>query len=365
MVVFQELAFIFGRNIGGGETHVYTWDRVSENYISKYPVGDTEVLCAWVADSVYIVTKKGIIKRFNGIGFVSDWLGFEAQFPTVEAQEEITSIHPNGVSVTENIVKMNVNFGVISNTRLSSGLWNFNMRTGNLYNAGSVRNTTTRDYGQYELAAVGALKQTTVGQGLYLVGAQVYTAYSGTTRYGIFTSDEADTSNQGYIITAKIRALNVQAFWRLIYAHIRNLVSDDDRFRIAIRTADSNELPAYETITWVTASTFTATNADIEAGDFVEIIAGDNAGAIARIVTYSGGTVTIDRSLFTSTANARVRYLRFIDLGTVSNALVQAEIFHPTQRGTFLQMLIEFRGSRQSPVLEQLLIDFKNLPQIV
>lgn len=360
IVTFGELAFVFGSQPGGGETFVYTWDRTATNYIARYPVGDTEILCAFVIDSVYIVTKKGLIKRFNGIAFETI-----QQFPTVEAQESITSIHPNGVSVTENIAKMIVNFGVISNDRLVSGLWNFDSVSGNLYNAGSVRNTTTRDFGQYELADVGALKQTVVGQGLYLAGAQVYTVYTGTTVHGIFTSDEDGTNNQGYFISSKLRAPNVQAFWRLIFAHLRNMTSADDRFRIAIRTSDSNELPAYETITWVTASTFTASNSDIAVGDFVEVLAGENAGAIARITNISGGTVTIDRSLFASTADARVRYLRFTDLGTISNVQVVAEIFHSTQRGTFLQMLIEFRGTRTSPLLEKLIIDRKDLRQIV
>ncbi len=357
---FGEIAFVFGAEIGGGESFVYTWDRITTNYIARYPVGDTEVLCMFVKDSVYIVTKKGLIKRFNGTGFDT-----VQQFPTVEAQEEITSIHPNGVSVTENIAKMIVNFGVISNDRLASGIWNFDIDSRNLYHAGSPRNTTTRDYAQGELANVGALKQTVVGQGLYLIGAQTYTVYTGTTVHGIFTSAEASTNNQGYFITSKLRAPNVQAFWRLIFAHLRNMTSADDRFRIAIRTSDSNELPAYETITWATASTFTASNSDIAVGDFVEVLAGENAGAIARITDISAGTVTIDRSLFASTAAARVRYLRFTDLGTISNVQVVAEIFHATQRGTFLQMLIEFRGTRTSPLLEKLIIDRKDLPQIV
>lgn len=363
VLIFGELAFIFGAQIGGGEAYVYTWDRVAQNYISRYPVGDTEVLGGWVADSIYIVTKKGFIKRFNGIGFGGT--NNEWQFPTVEVQGQINALHPNGISVTENIAKMLVDFGVIANDRLLSGFWNFDMKTGNLYHAGSVRNTTTRDYAQHELAGVGALKQTVVTQGLYLAGAQVYTVYSGTTRYGIFSSDEGDTSNQGYIITSKLRASNVQRFWRLIFAHLKNMVSADDRFRIAIRTANSATLPAYETITWLAANQFTASNANIAVGDFVEIIAGENAGAIARMTTISGTTVTIDRSLYSSTAAARARYWRFTDLGIISNVNVQAEIFHATQRGPFIQCLIEMRGTRTSPLLEDLIVDFRDLSQIV
>src|SRR3990167_4510285 len=153
---FNGLAFIYGAQIGGGEVSVYTWDRITTSWISAYPVGDTEVLSGWVADSVYIITKKGLIKRFNGIGFET-----VQQFPTVEAQQSITAIHPNGISVAENIVKILVNFGVISNMRLNSGIWHFDLITKNLYNAGSVRNTTTKDYAQYELAEVGAMKQST------------------------------------------------------------------------------------------------------------------------------------------------------------------------------------------------------------
>lgn len=362
-LVLGELGFIFGQQIGGGEAHVYTWDRVTKDYIAKYPVGDTEVLGGWVADSVYIITKKGMIKRFTGNGFGG--LNNEWQFPSVEVQAQINNIHPNGISVSENIVKIFVDFGVIANDRLLSGFWNFNMKNGNLYHAGSVRNTTTRDYAQHELAEVGALKQTTVDQGLYLAGARVYTVYSGTTRYGIFSSDEAASSNQGYIITSKIRTSNVQAFWRLIFAHLKNMVSADDRFRIAVRVADSASLPAYETITWTAANTFTASNSSIAVGDFVEVIAGENAGAIARITTISGTTITIDRSLYSSTAAARARYWRFTDLGTISNVQVVAEIFHATIRGTFLQMLCEFRGGRTSPLLENLIVDYRALRQIV
>lgn len=356
-VVLGEIGYIFGAQIGGGETYVYVWDRISTNYLARYPVGDTEILCAFVIDSVYIVTKKGLIKRFNGSAFE-----IVQQFPTVETQGQINSIHPNGVSVTENIAKIFVDFGVIGNTRVSSGFWIFDALNRNLYNAGSVRNTTTRDYAQYELAGAGALKQTAVNQGLYLVGAQVYASYSGTTRYGIFSSDENGTSNQGYFITSKLRAQNVRRFWRYIFPILRRMDNADDRVRIAFRFSDSNELPAYETITWLTASTFTASNSDIGAGDIVEVIAGENAGAIARITDITGTTVTIDRSLYSSTASARVRYLRFIDIGNIANVQLQSTRFIFTVRSEWVQFLIEMRGSETSPSLESLIIDFKEIP---
>jgi hypothetical protein len=362
---FGEISFVCGAQTGGGETYVYAIQEGSNSntYLARYPVGDTEVLCGWVADSAYIVTKKGLIKRFNGTGFASISLenGSFVQFPTAEAQQQISSIHPNGVSVSENIVKMLVNFGTISNTRLSSGIWNFDLATKNLYNAGSVRNTSTRDYAQYELASTGALKQTAVTQGLYLVGAQAYTAYSGSTVYGIFSSDESATSNQGYFITSKFHAANIRRFWRFIFPVLRRMDSADDRVLIAYRTSDSNVLPAYETVTWLTASSFTAANSDIGAGDFVEVIAGENAGAIARITSVSGGTVTLARSLYASTSTSRVRYLRFTDIGTIANVQLQSARFISTARSEWIQYLCELRGTETSPKVESLLIDYKEI----
>lgn len=356
-VVLGEIGFVYGAQIGGGEGYVYTWDRISQNYLSRFPIGDTEVLCAFVIDTVYIVTKKGLIKRFNGIGFET-----VNQFPTVEAQQQITAIHPNGVSVTENIAKMLVNFGTIVNMRLSSGFWNFDAKTGNLYNAGSVRNTSVKDYAQYELPGVGAIKQTAVTQGLYLAGAQVYTAYSGSTRYGIFSSDEEATVNQGYFITPKIHASNARRFWRFIFPMLRRMDGADDRVLIAMRVIDSNVLPAYETVTWTAANSFTASNANIGVGDFVEVIAGDNAGSIVRITSVSGGTVTLSRSLYVSSSTSRVRYIRFVDIGNIANQQLQSARFFPTIRSEWIQFLVELRGSETSPLLESLLIDYKELP---
>ena len=153
IVTFGSLAFIGGA-VTSGEAYIYTWDRVQGSYIARYPIGDTEALCGFVADSVYIVTKKGEIKRFNGSGFEQ-----VQQFPSVEVGSQINSIHPNGVSVVENIVKMLVDFGSVANDRTLSGIWHFDLTTKNLYNAGSVRNTTARDYAQHEIAEAGALKQ--------------------------------------------------------------------------------------------------------------------------------------------------------------------------------------------------------------
>ena len=356
IVTFGSLAFI-GGSVTSGEAYIYTWDRVQTSYVARYPIGDNEALCGFVADSVYIVTKKGVIKRFNGSGFEQ-----VQQFPSVEVGSQINSIHPNGVAVVEDIVKMFVDFGSVANDRTLSGVWNFDLQTRNLYNAGSVRNTTAKDYAQHEIAEAGALKQTVTNQGSVLIGARVYTNYPGTARYGIFSSDEGDTSNQGYFITPKIHVKNVATFWRYIIPVLRRMDNADDRVRLAARLVDSNQLPAYETITWTAANMFTSANGNIQAGDFVEVIAGENGGALARITSVSSGTVTIDRSLFSSTASSRVRYLRFSDIGNISNVQLQNARFIASGRSEWIQILCELRGTEISPSIESLLVDYKEIP---
>jgi len=362
-VVWRDTAFVFGANIVGQEAEIFTWDGISDNYTGRFPVGDTEVLCMFIIDVPYAVTKKGSLKKWTGSGFEQVEVGgLPVQFPTVEVQGQINALHPNGVSVTEGIAKMLVDFGVITNDRAISGFWNFDAKKGNLYNCGSVRNTGAKDYAQHELAGVGALQQTFVSQGLYLAGAQVYTDYSGTTKYGIFSSDEASTSNQGYFITPKLRSSDIRRYWRLLLPTMRRMDNADDRIRFAVRTQDSNVLPAYETATWTAANQFTAANTDIAAGDFVEVLAGDNAGALARITAISGTTVTIDRSLYSSTASSRVRYIRFTDIGNIANVSVQTEIFRIAERSPWLQILCELRGTETSPLIESILLNFDEIP---
>ena len=353
---WTSIGFIFGRSIGGGEVDVFEWDGITGNYINKYPSGDSEVLCMFVAGNVpYLITKKGSIRRFTGQGFES-----VQQFPTVERGLTINNIHPNGVIVDENIVKIFVDFGAstdsgILDTRILSGIWTFDITNNNLYHSGSVKNTSGADQAQLELPEVGAMLLTATLQGRYLIGARVYTNYSSASRYGIFSSDETDTSNEGYFMTPKLTAQTVKNFWKRLQLKFKQLDSGDV-IRIAYRVIDSTVFPQYETITWLSTTTFSATNANIQVGDFVEVISGDNAGMLARVTAYSGGTVTIDRGLSSSTNSSRVRYHRFIDLGLVSSQGINSEIMRITDRGETIQLLVEIRGTENSPHVEELLI---------
>ena len=360
-LVWRDLVFICGANTVGQDAEVFTWRRSLATFESRFPIGDSEALCGFVLDVPYIVTKKGAIKRFNGAGFE-----LVQQFPTVELNKDITSIHPNGVSTQENLARMLVNFGVSADLKVISGLWTFDSQNNNLYHSGSVRNTTGNDYAQGELADVGALKLTIPTQGSYLVGSEVYTAYSGTTRFGIFSSDEEQTNNRGYIITPKIPASEARNYWRYITAKVFRFDNSGDRIRIYFQQEDSNDLPTnepdYETVTWTAVNTFTASNSNIAVGDLVEVIAGNNAGALERITGISGTTVTIATSLAGSSGAARVRYLRFNEIGLIDNQAVQEQRFTVAARSNWVRFLIQEIGSETSPALERLLVEFSAVP---
>ena len=362
IITTADFAFIGTKSLNAGNAEVFSWDRSSTVYNGRYDIGDSECLAGFIGNGVpHIITKKGEIRRFSGQGFT-----VIQKFPTVELSKNINNINPNGISVDGNIVKINVDFGVIADQRLRSGIWTFELDTENLYHSGSIKNNASKDYSQQEVASLGAIKATLPTNGRYLVGGQAYTAYSGSSVHGIFTYDESSSSNRGYFITPKIKASNVRRFFREIFTRFGNFQNSTDRLRVAYRIVESTTLPAFETITWVSSTTFTGSNANVAVGDFVEILAGDNAGAIAKITVKSGAsapyTFTIDVTLNASTSTARATYMKFKDLGTISSQSKQEQIFRPLARANWIQYLIELRGGINSPQLEDLIPGGTDVP---
>lgn len=353
-----DLVFIGTKSLNAGNAEVFSWDRSNTNYTARYDIGDTECIAGFLVGGIpYIITKKGQIKRFSGQGF-----NVVQAFPSYEIPKNITNIDPNGISVDGNTVKIFVDYGAIADMRLRSGIWTFEADTLNLYHSGSIKNNAGKDYSQQEVAAAGAIRLTLPGSGRYLVGGKAYTVYPGTSIYGIYTFDEsATTGHPGYFITPKMKSGDVKRFWREFTARFPICQNSTDRIRLAYRIQESTTLPAYETITWVTATTFTASNANLAVGDFVEVLAGDNAGALAKITVKTGAgapwTFTIDLTLNASTSTARATYHRFIDLGSVSSQSIQEQVFRPLARSNWIQLLVELRGSINSPMLEELIAD--------
>ena len=139
-----------------------------------------------------------------------------------------------------------------------------------------------------------------------------------------------------------------------------NLEMDDIEFTVNEDTIVlyPNLGTAIENITWTAANQFTGSNSNVVVGDLVEIIAGDNAGAISRITAISGTTYTIGTSLYASTAVSRARYLRFNDIGFVSNQAILSQRFITAARSPWIQFLIAFEGSKTSPQIERILCEY-------
>lgn len=360
-----DFAVIGTKSLSGQEAEVFLWDRSSASFNTRYPIGDRECLTGFVAHGIpYVITKKGMIKKFTGSEFATVQV-----FPTVELGIDIEKIHTNGTIVDEDKVLINVRFGITTSfdrreMRLLDGLWIFNVATGNLYHHISPVNQAGDDYSQQEIADVGAIALTVPTQGRYLIAAETYNIYTGTTRHTVQTSDEDSTSShRGYFITPKIPSADVSATWKQIFIKFRRLLTSSDEIRIMYRIQEDNNLPEYETITWASTTTFTGTNANVAVNDFVEVLAGPNAGVIAKITAIASGTpntYTIDVTVNSSTDTARARYLKFIDLGKVTSQTIQREVFRiKTQKSPWIQFMVSFIGAEDSPEVEEMLLDFK------
>ena len=359
-----DYAYIGCDGIGDREEgEVFFWDRAASTFNARYEAGDRRVLAGFTVYGIpYIITGKGAIKRFTGQGFRT-----VQQFPTLELNKEISTLHPNGVTVLDNgTVLINVNFGVLADMRVLSGVWLYNANNNNLYHHLSGDNNASNDYGQLEVSDVGAIVTTRPTQGRYLIGQTTYEVYTGTTESIIHTSDEDSTSGQrALIITPKIESRDVNGFFRQIFPIFRRFRNSGDRLRFAYRVRESNTLPAYETITWVTSTTFTGANDNVIVGDFVLVLAGPNAGALAKITAITDAapnTFTIDLTLNSSTSDARAMYLPFVDLSTISSQAIQHTVMRIAQRSSWVQFLIEARGDETSPEFMGLIHEFDNIP---
>ena len=89
-------------------------------------------------------------------------------------------------------------------------------------------------------------------------------------------------------------------------------------------------------------------------------MAGDNAGAIAKITNITGSgtlTFTIDLTLNASTNAARVRYVKWRDTGDFSEQNIQELTRTVAVRSNWIQFLLELRGKVTSPEVEELVLD--------
>jgi len=318
-------------NVNNGKGAIYFWNGQQTTPNLRYDLTSNGVVAGDVErDILYALDVNGNLLAFNGGGFSEI-----AQLPIpkdrylfapVDPDNGDRFVHPNGMTVTDGIVRVLVNGRVFDDDQTSlealpSGIWEYSKGNGFVHKhlpTYTAKGTTTiTDYGQSRIRFVGALTDAkSIGQnvsdGTLLAGMTYY--YDGTnTRSAIFLDDNLETVQKyGWVITPQILSSSFTEMWQKVVPRFRKLLGSTDSITVKHRVDKSD--PVQISMTWATTSTFTTTT-DVSGmvGYEVEVLNGTGAGKCAHIssVSYSAPnyTVTLDDTftgVTTGTAIAHV-----------------------------------------------------------
>ncbi len=372
-------AWIGANHIRSDEAAVFYWDGQSENYNSPSPFGlnHPTAFCGVVKDdTLHVINGLGQLLKFTGAGFREI-----ARFPTVQGgiydddgmtnivlddgSTPLGNIHPNGIDVVDDHIHVLVN-AEISNAanrvleNFVSGIYVYDGadeegERGSLIHRYSLSQTksgdTQVDYGIQGINVAGFLRATFDSNRL-VCGAGIWTDNVSTERKAIFQIIVLPTGNRGYFITTRFPVSEIEDLWDKIYLKFRKLGDVDDRIIIKYRTDEDHALDFRSAITWTAGNTFTSTDAnisDVADGDEVEVIAGQNAGAVAHVsgapsLAGSTYTVTLDETLVGTSGTARVRFRGWTKLRTISDTTIRNQFDVIGKDSQWIQFKIEMRA---------------------
>lgn len=304
---------------------------------NSYRINGTAVLSMAIGDdgNVYIVTDRGHIQQFNGVGFVT-----VASFPfafdavaidgmsvgDIEATSIERGIHPKGMKACGKSFYININTNnqliddlagnptdnddifnnVVVNERSPSGVWEFDIDTRVLNHRYALK---------YASDQVGFHRLQTSAPILVLNNQYTRILTSGrlvSGRTEIFV-ENPDQTPTGYFITAEIDSKNVKDAWANLVLKSEELQAGES-IEIKYRTSKNPTYPLYASGTFGSTTTFNTTEdlTAVEVGDEIELIDGINAGNMAHVVSKElSGTVTIvtvDREVADVGATCYVRF---------------------------------------------------------
>ena len=359
----------------GHEAYVIIWDGVNDEWSGKIPVNDDISLAGvnW-NNSIYTINGKGQLLGGEGLPQVAALPVFYEKRRWDDSLTRPQLVHRNGMEIIDDKIHIFLN-GIIENTatevleNMSSGIWEFDPEVGLYckYTVGQYK-ATNSDWGAPVIARNGALKETSVDLGHFLLGADVFSDNATTKVKGIIVSDVDATADQrGYFVTSQIPAGNVRAFWQRIWTKLKELENSTDRIIVKYRVDKDKNFPAKATVTWSSTTIFTSTDADfanVLAGDEIEILCGKGAGATAHVSTITEltgtYTVTLDEAIPNASGTAQVRIQNWTKLGTISSQSIQRKLFRIAKRSNWIQFKIELRGTETSPEIEELLLEFND-----
>lgn len=358
----------------GHEAFVIVWDGVSDEWQGKIPVNDDISLAGvnW-NNSIYTINGKGQLLGGEGLAQVATLPVFYEKKRWDDSLTRPQLVHRNGMNVIDDKIHIFIN-GIIENTatdvleNMPSGVWEFDPKVGLYckYTVGQYR-STNNDWGAPVIARNGAIKETSMDFGHFLLGADVFSDNASTKVKGIIVSDvEATATQRGHFVTSQIPSSAVRNFWQRVWAKFKQLENSTDRIVVKYRTDKDKNFPAKATIAWTDTDTFTSTDADFAnavVGDEIEILTGKGAGATAHILATAFAsptyTIDLDEAIPNASGSAQVRIQNWTKLGTISSQTIQRQLFRIAKRSNWIQFKIELRGTETSPELEELLLEFK------
>lgn len=385
--------FVF-QNKFGGKGIIAEWDGGAEKANVIYEINGNPIFGFIKDDTLRVTTDNGVIWKFNGRGFSPD-----NQFPFFEENQVFASgsITHRNTTIDGDVVYMNVTQPANS-IRMRGGIWALNTITNNLYHIYGLgqskysdNSTQWKDIGQSKISYAGAIvnlfSNTAAQSGKFLVGATIYTIYSGTSINAIYSF--YNWTQRGYFITSLIPSSEVEHYWYNLWLRYSGFYNNNVSIANSIVTKyrvtegliqNSGGLPTLApkeaTITWTGGTTFTgAIPTGVAVGHEVEILAGDNAGCCAHISTLSATpdgsstiTVTIDEALLNT--SSRASYARFDDwVKITSNNPITSSTANATRdtnqvlkdptlaSGPYVQFKVEMRGVLVE--IDQLRVDAK------
>lgn len=352
------------------QAYVYRWDTASTEFDAGYPTGAKAVLAiAMVDNTPLIVTERGDIKLFNGVGFTK--IG---QFPFStkplflneyrNRKQTQTIIHPKGIKVVEDNVYMYINPAdgtVPIDERSPAGLWVFNIGNKSLNHMASVGG----DSDVTNNSPIIVLPNNDDGR-IYFAGNR---GYGDNTVDGVFREDLSSSSTNGYITTVEIESNSVEdTFKEVITKALHNNTSE---IVVKYRTANIVDYPlTFEGVAWLNENTFNTTSDlsevktrfDNGERDEIEIIKGTNAGKLSHItnITHSGNTysVTIDENYGTANESFDIRVDNWSKVPeTFTSSDLEVKRLGLDASGAWIQVRLELRGSEGLPEIRQIIIN--------
>jgi hypothetical protein len=324
-----------------------------------------------VDDIPVIITERGEIKKFNGVGFTTI-----AQFPfatkplfadsvetgNIQNNNTTRPVHPKGMKRVGNQLYIATAFETINedypvDERTHAGIWSLDLRTYSLTHLAAPENN------QYTYRSSPLMVINNDAGRLFLGGA----LEQASNNEGIWLEDlSPTTTNYGYFVTTEIPSNSVTDTYDAIY--LKGLLDSDCEVVVKYRTERNPDLPTLvENVAWASTTQFNTT-ADLSAvsvGDEVEFVIGQGAGRLSHITAISESlntyAITIDEEIGSAGTVSDVQIYNWTKIDkTFTAADGQVKQLGPNVVGTLIQVKVDLRGKGGLPEIREIIIHSNN-----